>query len=73
MQWVSMEDDLVNLVEWRPIRVVARTRKVCIIDPHPKKVNHFSDIWVCGSKPFLEVEWDPTWWTDANVKMVSFF
>ena len=36
LQWVVMEDDLLNLVEWKPIRVVAKTRKVCIIDPHPK-------------------------------------
>ena len=58
LQWVSMEDDLLNLVEWKRIRVVAKTRKVCIIDPHPQM-----HIWVCGSKPLLELEWDPTdWW-----------
>ena len=75
LQWVSMEDDLLNLVEWKPIRVVAKTGKVCIIDPHPEKVNPFWDIWVCDSKPLLELEWDPTewWWRDANGKMVSFF
>ena len=50
LQWVSMEDDLMNLVEWKPIRVVAKTGKVCIIDLHLEKVNPFWDIWVCGSK-----------------------
>ena len=70
-----VEDDLLNLVAWKPIRVVAKTRKVCIIDPHPKKVNPLRDIWVSGSKPLLELEWDLTewWWRDANGKMVSFF
>ena len=58
-----------------PTRVVAKTGKVCIIAPHPKKVNPLSDIWVCGSKPLLELEWDPSewWWRDANGKMVSLF
>ena len=59
MQWVSMEDDLLNLKEWKPFRVVAKTMKVCIIDPYPKNVNDLWDIWVCGSKPFLELQWDP--------------
>ena len=69
-----MEYDLLNLVEWKPIRVVAKPGKVCIIDPHPEKVNSFWDTWVCDNKPLLELEWDPTewWWRDANGKMVSF-
>ena len=58
-----MEDDLPNLVEWKPIRVVAKIGNVCIVDPHPKKVYPLWNIWVCGSKPLLELEWDPTkWW-----------
>ena len=57
LQWASMEDDLLNLVECKTIRVVAKIRKVCIIDPHPKNVNPLWDIWVCGSKPLLELEW----------------
>ena len=54
-----MEDDLPNLVEWKPIRVVAKIGNVCIVDPHPKKVYPLWNIWVCGSKPLLELEWDP--------------
>ena len=62
-------------MEWKPIKVVAKTGKVCVIDPHPNKVNPFWDIWVCGSKPLLELEWGPSewWWIDDNGKMVSFF
>ena len=49
--------------------------KVCIIDPHPKNVNPLCDIWVCGSKPLLELKWDLVqwWWRDTNGKIVSFF
>ena len=47
-----MEDDLLNLVEWKPIRVVAKTGKVYIIDLHHEKVNPFRDIWVCDSNPY---------------------
>ena len=31
LQWVSMEDELLNLVEWKPIRVVAKLGKVCVL------------------------------------------
>ena len=58
LQWVSMEDDLLNLVEWKPITVVAKKEKVCIIDPHLKNVNPLWDIWFYGCKPSLELEWD---------------
>ena len=70
-----MEDVLLNLMDWKPIRVLAKTAKVCIIDPHPKKENPFWDISVCGSKPLLELKWDSSeWWRrDVNGKMVSFF
>ena len=60
LHWVSIEDDLLKIVEWKPIRVVAKKGKVCIIDPHPNNVDLFWDIWVCGSEPLLELEWDPT-------------
>ena len=55
--------------------MVAKIGKVCIIDPYPKKVNPLWAIWVCGNKPLLELEWDPSewWWRDANGKMISFF
>ena len=67
LQWVSIGDDLLKLVEWKPIRVVSKTGKVSILDLHPEKVNPFWDTWICDSKPLLELEWDPTecLWRDA--------
>ena len=75
LQLVSMEDDLFNLVEWKLIRVIAKTRKVCIIDPHPKNINPLSDISVCGTNPLFQLEWDLVewWWGDANGRIGSFF